>query len=140
MFIDGTDLGERTFTTRFLGRSLLLLCSSVPVTPPPTVWRPPVGSIHHMAATKKRGTTGATWEETTTTTPSQGEAAATQANGLAATAFPLRPSQMASLKSTFWTSASQPKTSLRCVALTLASKRHEGFSSRHWNQDRRSHK
>jgi len=34
-----------------------------------------------MAATKKRGTTGATSEETTTTTPSQGEAAATQANG-----------------------------------------------------------
>ena len=39
-----------------------------------------------MAATKKRGTTGATSEDTTTTTtttttPSQGEAAATQANG-----------------------------------------------------------
>ena len=34
-----------------------------------------------MAATKKRGATGATSEETTTTTPSQGEAAATQANG-----------------------------------------------------------
>ena len=34
-----------------------------------------------MAATKKRGTTGATLEDTTTTTPSQGEAAATQANG-----------------------------------------------------------
>jgi hypothetical protein len=35
-----------------------------------------------MAATKKRGTTGATSEDTmtTTTTPSQGEAAATQAN------------------------------------------------------------
>src|SRR6185503_3756405 len=49
---------------------------------PPTVWRPPVGSIHHMAATKKRGTTGATSEDTTTTTTtSQGEAAATQANG-----------------------------------------------------------
>ena len=38
------------------------------------------GSIHHMEATKKRGTTGATSEDTTTTTPSQGEAAATQAN------------------------------------------------------------
>jgi len=35
-----------------------------------------------MAATKKRGTTGATSEDTTTTTtPSQGEVAATQANG-----------------------------------------------------------
>ena len=37
-----------------------------------------------MAATKKRGTTGATSEDTTTTataTPSQGEAAATKANG-----------------------------------------------------------
>ena len=36
-----------------------------------------------MVATKKRGTTGATSEDmtTTTTTPSQGEAAATQANG-----------------------------------------------------------
>ena len=37
-----------------------------------------------MAATKKRGTTGATSEDTMTTTmkaPSQGEAAATQANG-----------------------------------------------------------
>ena len=35
-----------------------------------------------MAATKKRGTTGATSEDTTTTTtPSQGEAAATLANG-----------------------------------------------------------
>ena len=37
-----------------------------------------------MAATKKRGITGATSEDTTTTTttmPSQGEAAATQANG-----------------------------------------------------------
>ena len=35
-----------------------------------------------MAAMKKRETTGATSEDTTTTkTPSQGEAAATQANG-----------------------------------------------------------
>ena len=37
-----------------------------------------------MAAMKKRGTTGAISEDTamtTTTTPSQGEAAATQANG-----------------------------------------------------------
>ena len=34
-----------------------------------------------MAATKKRGTTRATSVDTTTTTPSQGEAAATQANG-----------------------------------------------------------
>jgi len=35
-----------------------------------------------MVATKKRGTTEATSEDTTTTTtPSQGEAAATQANG-----------------------------------------------------------
>ena len=36
-----------------------------------------------MVVTKKRGTTGATSEDTTTTTttPSQGEVAATQANG-----------------------------------------------------------
>ena len=36
-----------------------------------------------MAATKKKGTNGATSEDTTTTTttPSQGEVAATQANG-----------------------------------------------------------
>ena len=51
---------------------------------PPTVWRPPVGSIHHKAATKKKGTNGATSEDTATTataTPSQGEAAAKQVNG-----------------------------------------------------------
>ena len=50
---------------------------------PPTVWRPPVGSIHHMAAMKKRGATGATSADTTTTTTitsSQDEVAAAQAN------------------------------------------------------------
>ena len=69
-----------------MNRVLVLYCCSIlPFRrhSPPTVWRPPVGSIHHMAATKKKGTTGATSEDTTTTTttPSQGKAAATQANG-----------------------------------------------------------
>ena len=66
-----------------------------------------------MAATKKRGTTGATSEDTTTTTttttttPSQGEAAATQANGSSRDGVSVDAFADGQLKSTFWTSASQ---------------------------------
>ena len=100
-----------------------------------------------MAATKKRGTTGATSEDTTTTTttttPSQGEAAATQANGTSSDGFSvdaLADGQLEVNLLDLGVSAEDIAASRRCVASTLASKRHEGFSSRHWNQDHRSHK
>src|SRR6185437_12169730 len=84
MPIDGTDGIERENLSSLFCVFIHYCCSVRPFRrhSPPTVWRPPIGSIHHMVATKKRGTTEATSEDTTTTTtPSQGEAAATQANG-----------------------------------------------------------
>src|SRR6185503_11721686 len=85
MPIDGTDGIERENLASLFCVFIHYCCSVPPFRrhSPPIVWRPPVGSIHHMAATKKKGTTGATSEDTTMTTmttPSQGEAAATQAN------------------------------------------------------------
>ena len=88
MPIDGTGGIERENLSFLFCVFIHYCCSVRPFRRhfPPTVWCPSVGSILHMAATKKRGTTGATSEDTTTTTtttttPSQGEAAATQANG-----------------------------------------------------------
>ena len=93
-----------------------------------------------MAATKKRGTTGATSEDTTTTTttttPSQGEAAATQANRTSSDGISVDVLADGQLE----VNLLDLGVSAEDIAATLASKRREGLSSRPWKQNLRSHR
>ena len=93
-----------------------------------------------MAATKKRGITGATSEDTTTTTmttPSQGEVAATQANGTSSDGVSvdaLADGQLEVNLLDLGVSA-EDITAMRRIDARI-----EGLSSRPWKQNLRSHR
>ena len=96
-----------------------------------------------MAATKKRGTTGATSKDTTTTmttTPSQGEAAATQANGTSSDGVSIDALVDGQFEVNLLDLGVSAEDIAAMLVSTLASKRREGLSSRLWKQNLQSHR
>ena len=96
-----------------------------------------------MAAMKKRGTTGATSEDTattTTTTPSQGEVAATQANGTSSDGVSVDALADGQFEVNLLDLGVSAEEIAAMLVSTLASKWREGLSNRLWKQNLQSHR